>query len=104
MFLFDQIRQRVRWGRVIPLMALCMLLGLSAAVGMVQLDLIPHGMLSPLGNGIGFVLIWLWLPGALRPGKPFPLAGRFLVGLASAGLFLVFMIMATWSDLPPWLR
>ena len=104
MFLFDQLRQRVRWGRVIPLLALCMLLGLSAAVGMVQLDLIPRGMLSPLGNGIGFVLIWLWLPGALRPGKPFPLAGRFLVGLASAGLFLVFMIMASWSELPPWLR
>jgi hypothetical protein len=85
-------------------MALCLLLGLSAALGLLELGVIPRWLLTPLGNGIGFILIWMWLPGALRPGKPFPLAGRFLVGLASAGLFLVFMIMATWSELPPWLR
>jgi hypothetical protein len=104
MFRFDRVRQQVRWGRVLPLMVLCMLLGVAAALGLLQLGVIPRWLLSPLGNGIGFVLIWLWLPDALRPGKHFPFAGRFLVGLASAGLFLVFMIMATWSDLPPWLR
>jgi len=104
MFLFDRARRRARWGRVLPLMALSLLLGLSAGLWLLELDLIPPGMLSPVGNGIGFVLIWLWLPAVLGPERRFPMGRRFLVGLASAGLFLVFMIMASWSELPPWLR
>jgi hypothetical protein len=104
MFLFDRARQRARWGRVVPLLAISLLVGLGAALWLRELGVIPGGMLSPVGNGIGFVLTWLWLPAVLGPEQRFPLSRRFLVGLASAGLFLVFMIMATWSELPPWLR
>jgi hypothetical protein len=104
MFLFDRARRRARWGRVVPLLVLSLLLGLAVALWLRQLGLIPAGMLSPVGNGLGFVLIWLWLPAILGPGQRFSISRRFLVGLASAGLFLVFMTMATWSELPPWLR
>ena len=91
-------RREVRWGRVVPLVVLSMLLGLAAALGLRSLDLIPRSMVTPLGNGLGFMVVWLWLPSALPLGRRLSLPLRLLVGAASAGLFLVFLIMATWNQ------
>ena len=96
-------RREVRWGRVVPLVVLSILIGLAAALGLRSLDLIPRWVVTPLGNGLGFMLVWLWLPTALPLGRKLGFSARVLVGLASAGLFLLFLIMASW-DLPPWMR
>jgi hypothetical protein len=96
-------RREVRWGRVVPLAALSILLGLAVALGVRQLGWIPRWVVTPLGNGVGFVLIWLWLPSALPLERKLGFNARMLIGLASAGLFLMFLIMASW-DLPPWMR
>src|SRR5687768_271547 len=103
MFLFDRASGRVRWVRVVPLMALSLMLGLLLALGLEALGAIPRWALVPFGNGIGFVLLWLWLPKAIRPDRPLPLHRRFLVGLVTAVVFAWAMVAASWSD-PFWLR
>ncbi len=103
MFLYDRTRGRARWGRVVPLIALSILLGLAAALALASYELIPRWMVTPLGNGFGFVLVWMWLPQAVRPVRRIPLITRFLAGLASAVIFAWAMIAASWSD-PFWLR
>jgi hypothetical protein len=103
MFLFDRTRGQARWGRVVPLVALSILLGLAAALVLETLTVIPRWALVPVGNGMGFILVWLWLPRAVRPDRPLPLHRRFLVGLMTAVVFAWAMVAASWSD-PFWLR
>ncbi len=103
MFLYDRARGRARWSRVVPLAALSILLGVSAAVGLATIDLIPRWSITVVGNGLGFMLVWLWLPYAFRPVRRITMVTRFLAGLASAVIFAWAMVAASWSD-PFWLR
>lgn len=103
MFLYDRARGRARWGRVVPLIALNILLGLSLALGLASFELIPRWAVTPLGNGLGFILIWIWLPQAIRPVRRVSLLLRLFAGLASAVIFAWAMVAASWQD-PFWLR
>jgi hypothetical protein len=103
MFLYDRVRGRARWSRVVPLLALSILLGLTAAVALATFQVIPRWMVTPLGNGLGFVLVWLWLPTAFGPSRRISWFTRFLAGVASAVIFAWAMVAASWSD-PFWLR
>ena len=103
MFLYDRARRRARWGRVVPLIALSILLGLAAALGLAGFELIPRWAVTPLGNGIGFVLVWIWLPRAFRPARRVSLRLRFFAGVASAVIFVWAMIAASWQN-PFWLQ
>ena len=96
-------RRTVRWSSVLPLVALSILLGLAVALAVRSLDLIPAWIVVPLGNGLGFVLVWLWLPSVLPLRRRVPMIARLLIGLGSAAFFLVTSIMAAW-DVPPWVR
>lgn len=96
-------RRTVRWGSVVPLVALSILLGLALALAVRSLGIIPAWIVVPLGNGFGFVLVWLWLPTALPLKRRVPMVARILIGLGSAAFFLVTSIMAAW-DVPPWVR
>jgi len=91
-------RREVRWGRVVPLVVLSILIGLAAALGLRSAELIPLWAVTPVGNGLGFVLVWLWLPSALPLGRRLSIPLRLVVGAASAGLFVLFLVMATWSN------
>lgn len=101
----DRARKRVRWGggRIVPLIALSLLLGLAVGLGLESLGLLPRWALVPAGNGLGFVLIWMWLPTALQPDRPMPLRRRFVAGVLSAVVFAWAMVAASWND-PFWLR
>jgi hypothetical protein len=103
MFLYDHARGRARWGRVVPLVALSILLGLSIALYLASAELLPRWAVTLVGNGLGFVLIWIWLPQAIRPLQRVSLTLRLLAGLASAIIFAWAMIAASWQD-PFWLR
>lgn len=103
MFLFDRARRRVRWGRVLPLLALSSLLGLTLALALETLGLIPRWLLAPLGNGFGFVLMWLWLPSAFKPDQPVPVHRRIAAGVLSAVVFIWAVIAASWNH-PLWLQ
>lgn len=91
-------RREVRWGRVVPLVVLSILIGLAGALGLRALELIPQSAVTPLGNGLGFVLVWLWLPSALPLGRRLSMPLRLVLGAASAALFLLFLIMSTWNQ------
>ena len=103
MFLFDRARGQVRWDRVVPLIALSLMLGLCISLGSNALGVLPRWAVVPLGNGLGLVLVGLWLPRAVRPDRPLPLGRRFLVGVGTAIVFIWAMVAASWSD-PFWLR
>lgn len=103
MFLYDRARGRARWGRVVPLVALSMLLGLTVALALANFELMPRWAVTPVGNGLGFMLVWVWLPQAIRPVRRISLVTRLLAGLASAIIFVWAMVAASWSD-PFWLR
>ncbi|HEV8600954.1 MAG TPA: hypothetical protein VGQ69_16455 [Gemmatimonadales bacterium] len=103
MFLFDRARRRARWGRVLPLLVLSSLLGLTLALGLESLGLIPRWLLAPLGNGFGFVLMWLWLPNAFKPHPPVPVHRRVIAGVLSAVVFIWAVIAASWNH-PLWLQ
>jgi len=103
MFLHDRARGQARWDRVVALVALSIMAGLCVALGLETLGMIPRWALVPLGNCLGFVLVWLWLPHAVRPDRPLALHRRFLAGLVTAVVFAWAMVAASWSD-PFWLR
>jgi hypothetical protein len=80
-----------------------MLSGLAAGLGAELLGLIPRWAVAPLGNGLGFVLVWMWLPGAIALERPMPYRRRLFAGVVSAIIFAWAMVAASWSD-PFWLR
>ena len=88
---------------MVPLVALNILLGLSIALYLASIELIPRWAVTPLGNGLGFILVWIWLPQAIRPLHRISLLARLLAGLASAIIFAWAMVAASWQD-PFWLR
>ena len=99
----DRAWKRVRWGRIVPLIALSLLSGLAVGLGLESVGLIPRWMVAPLGNGLGFVVIWMWLPSAIALERPMTYGRRLFAGLVSAIVFAWAMIAASWSD-PFWLR
>ena len=103
MFLYDRARGRARWSLVVPLVALSILLGLTAALALATFEVIPRWAVTPFGNGLGFVLVWVWLPNAVRPVRRISLRMRLFAGFASAIIFAWAMVAASWSD-PFWLR
>ncbi|MGQ0703690.1 MAG: hypothetical protein ACT4PM_11215 [Gemmatimonadales bacterium] len=103
MFLYDRARDRARWGRIVPLVVLSILLGIGAAFAISTAELLPRWAVTPLGNSLGLVLVWMWLPNAFQPIRRLSLRTRLLGGLASAVIFVWAMIAASWQY-PFWLR
>lgn len=103
MFLYDRARRRARWGRVVPLVVLSVLAGIGAAFGLATMELVPRWAVTPLGNSLGLMAVWMWLPNAVLPPRRFALRTRLLAGVASALILVWAMIAASWQD-PFWLR
>ena len=77
-------------------------IGLQLYSSIVARD-IPMVQATVLLVGLGFVLVWMWLPRAFRPVRRISLLTRFFAGVVSAVIFVWAMIAASWSD-PFWLR
>jgi hypothetical protein len=101
--LYDLVRGRARWARVLPLAILSLLTGIALALGLSLLELLPRWAVTPVGNSIGAVLVWTWLPYAIRPLRPISWPIRILAGLASAVVFVWALVAVSWQN-PFWLR